>query len=321
MSAIDATAPNTGALKTPRRVAVPIAFALVYVIWGSTYLGIRYAIETIPPLFMAGTRFLVAGVILYAWSRARGAPKPTPAQWRNSAIAGTLLLLLGNGLLTWSETRVPSGLAAVIVAIVPLWMVVLDWLTGGTSRPGPRAWLGIALGLAGVAVLMRPTADAGGVDPIGAGMLLVGSFGWSAGSLFGRRADLPKSPLLTTGMEMLTGGTILLLAGLVTGESAHFSLAAVSRTSLLGLIYLITLGSLIGYSAYTYLVTATTPAKLGTYAYVNPVIAVILGATIAGEPIGPMTLVAMAMIVGAVILLTVKPRTAPAATPTLAADS
>jgi drug/metabolite transporter (DMT)-like permease len=306
---------------TSRRFAVPIAFAMVYVIWGSTYLGIRYAIETIPPFFMAGTRFLVAGVILYAWSRARGGPKPTLRQWRNAAIAGTLLLLVGNGLLTYSESRVPSGIAAVIVAIVPLWMVVLDWLTGGSARPGVRAWIGIALGLIGVAALMHPTAGASAVDPIGVVVLLVGGLGWSYGTLFGRRADLPKSPLLTTGMEMLTGGAFLIIAGLATGESAHFAPSAVSRTSLLGLLYLITLGSLVGYSAYTYLVTATTPAKLGTYAYVNPVIAVILGATVAGEPIGPMTVVAIAMIIGAVVLLTLKPRPTPSPTPSLATDS
>ncbi|HWZ58205.1 MAG TPA: drug/metabolite exporter YedA [Gemmatimonadaceae bacterium] len=306
-----------------RRFAVPLAFGLVYVLWGSTYLAIRYAIQTIPPFFMAGTRFFVAGAILYVWSRARGAPKPTTTQWRNSAIAGTLLLMFGNGFVTWAEQRVPSGITAVLVATVPLWMVVLGWLTsadGASARPTPRAWVGVALGLIGVAVLVRPTAD-NTVDLGGAVALLIASICWSYGSLFGRRADLPKSPLLTTGMEMLTGGTVLFAAGLLTGESAHFAPSAVSPASLLALLYLITLGSIVGYSAYTYLVTAVTPAKLGTYAYVNPVIAVILGATIAGEPIGPMTVVAIAIIIGAVLLLSLKPRPTPTVARSLAADS
>jgi drug/metabolite transporter (DMT)-like permease len=308
-------------MKTPsRRVAVPLAFGLVYVLWGSTYLAIRYAIETIPPLLMAGTRFFVAGVILYAFSRWRGGPKPTPTQWRNAAIAGTLLLLFGNGLVTLAEQRVPSGLTAVIVATVPLWMVVLDWVTGG-KRPGVRAWMGIALGLAGVAVLVQPTGR-GGVDLVGVLFLLVASLSWSYGSLFGRRADLPKSALLTTGMEMLAGGVILIGAGLATGEAGHFHPSAISRTSLIGLTYLITLGSVVGYSAYTYLVTAATPAKLGTYAYVNPTIAVFLGWAIAGEPIASMTILAVAMIVAAVVLLTLPSSAAPAhSARALAADS
>jgi drug/metabolite transporter (DMT)-like permease len=303
----------------PHRLAVPIAFALVYVIWGSTYLGIRYAIETIPPFFMAGTRFFVAGAILYAWSRWRTGIKPTPIQWRNAAVAGTLLLMFGNGLVTWSEQRVPSGIAAVIVATVPLWMALLEALTGGV-RPTARAWIGIAIGLLGVAILVKPSGHQS-VSAVGAAALIAASIAWSYGSLFGRRADLPKSALLTTGMEGLTGGAVLIAFGFATGEAAHFAPLAISRTSLLALTYLVTLGSIVGYSAYTYLVTATTSAKLGTYAYVNPVIAVILGATIAGEPIGPTTLVAIAMILSAVVLLSLKSRPTPAPTRTLATDS
>jgi drug/metabolite transporter (DMT)-like permease len=315
---MSATQPSSATHRSsiPRRFAVPLAFGLVYVVWGSTYLAIRYAIETIPPFFMAGARFFVAGVILYAWSRWRTGIKPTAAQWRSAALAGALLLMFGNGLLTFAESRVPSGIAAVLVGMVPLWMVVLDAVTGG-ARPTARAWIGIAIGFLGVAVLVRPSGHET-IDRGGFLALLVASICWSYGSLFGRRADLPKSPLLTTGMEMLAGGTILIGAGFVTGEWQHFSPHAVSRISLVGLTYLITLGSIVAYTAYTYLVTATTPAKLSTYAYVNPVIAVILGATIAGESIHPTTVVAIAMIVGAVILLTLKPRPAP--TNTLATD-
>jgi drug/metabolite transporter (DMT)-like permease len=304
---------------TNRRLAVPIAFGLVYLIWGSTYLAIRYGVETIPPFLLAGTRFFVAGAILFVWSRWRSGIRPTAKQWRNAAIAGTLLLLCGNGFVTWAEVRVPSGITAVIVATVPLWIAVFDGLTGGI-RPTKRTWIGIAIGLLGVAVLVRPSGHET-IDRAGAAALLVASICWSAGSLFGRRADLPKDALLTTGMEMLAGGTILLTVGAATGELAHFTPLAVSRTSLIGLTYLITLGSIVTYSAYTYLVTATTPAKLATYAYVNPVIAVILGATIAGEAISPTTVLAIAMIVSAVVLLTLKGRPTPTPARTLATDS
>jgi drug/metabolite transporter (DMT)-like permease len=306
-------------MNVSRRVAVPVAFGLVYVIWGSTYLAIRYAVQTIPPFLMAGTRFFTAGAILYLVMRRATGVKPTLAQWRNTAIIGFLLLLLGNGFVSWAEQRVPSGITAVLVATVPLFLVVLEALTTG-ARPGARAWLGIALGLLGVAVLVRPSGH-GAVDPVGALALIVAAISWSYGSLFGRRADLPKNSLLTTSMEMLTGGVFLIAAGLLGGEGSHFSLAAVSRTSVLSLTYLIFLGALVGYSAYTYLVSATTPARLGTYAYVNPVIAVILGAVIAGEPITPVTVVAIAMIISAVVILTLKPRHAPTPAHRLATDS
>jgi len=299
-----------------KRWKVIIAFALVYVIWGSTYLAIRYAIGTIPPFLMAGTRFLVAGSALYLWQRLRGGPKPTLIQWRNTAIVGGTMLMLGNGLLSWSELRVPSGLAALIVALVPLWMVLFDWMSGGT-RPGRNAIFGIALGFLGVGLLVGPSGR-GGVDPLGAIALIICGMGWSAGTLVGRRVDMPASTFLTTGMEMIAGGVINIAVGLMTGEAAHFQLAAVSGDSLIGLLYLVVLGSWVGYSAYTYLVPTVTPAQLGTYAYVNPCIALLLG-WLTGEPLGPRTLPAMVVIVFAVILLTVKPRERP--TPAYASDS
>jgi drug/metabolite transporter (DMT)-like permease len=299
-----------------KRWKVIIAFALVYVIWGSTYLAIRYAIGTIPPFLMAGTRFLVAGSALYLWQRLRGGPKPTLIQWRNTAIVGGTMLMLGNGLLSWSELRVPSGLAALIVALVPLWMVLFDWMSGGT-RPGRNAIFGIALGFLGVGLLVGPSGR-GGVDPLGAIALIICGMGWSAGTLVGRRVDMPASTFLTTGMEMIAGGVINIAVGLMTGEAAHFQLAAVSGDSLIGLLYLVVLGSWVGYSAYTYLVPTVTPAQLGTYAYVNPCIALLLG-WLTGEPLGPRTLPAMLIIVFAVILLTVKPRERP--TPAYASDS
>lgn len=279
-----------------------VAFALVYIIWGSTYLAIRYAIGTIPPFLMVGVRFMIAGAALYLFARLRGGTKPTAIQWRNTAIAGGAMLMIGNGLVSWAELRVPSGLAALIIAIVPLWMVLFDWMLGG-PRPGRYAIVGIVLGLVGVGLLVGP--GKGAVDPVGAVALIVATIGWCLGTAFVKRVDVPKSTFLTTGMEMLTGGIINIAVGLVTGEGAHLHIAAISRESLLGLIYLITFGSWVAYTAYTYLVSHASPAQLGTYAYVNPCIALLLGWLIAGETIGPRTVVAMVIIIGAVILLTV----------------
>jgi len=300
---------NTG---PSSRRKVLIAFALLYLVWGSTYLAIAYAVATIPPYLMAGVRFVIAGTALYLWVRLRGGPRPTPAQWRNAAVLGGLMLVLGIGTVSWAEQRVPSGLTALVIATVPLWLVVFHWLSGG-PRPGPFRVLGIVLGLAGVGLLVQPGAH-GGVDPIGAGVLCLATMSWAIGSLYARKADLPESPLLTTAMEMLAGGVMNTAVGVAAGETAHLHLAAISAPSLFGLAYLIVFGSIIGYSAYTYLVSATTPARLGTYAYVNPVIAILLGWLVRGEPIGSRTLLAMAIIIGAVVLLTLSPRS-PASAP------
>jgi len=287
---------------------VTVAFGLVYVIWGSTYLGISYAVRTMPPLLMAGARFSLAGLILYLTSRARGAPRPTAAQWRNGAIVGTLLLLGGNGLVTWAEQRVPSGLTALLVATSSLWMVLLAWAAGGRA-PTRRAWAGIACGLAGVALLVGPGATGGArVDQPGAAAILLSALTWAIGTVIARRVDLPASTLLATGVQMLTGGTTLLLAGLAFGEGHRFVLAQVSRESAIAFAYLLFVGSLVGYSAYTYLVAHTTPARLGTYSYVNPVVAVLLGWAIAGEAIGARTVLAMAVIVLAVMILSLRAR-------------
>jgi drug/metabolite transporter (DMT)-like permease len=301
---------------------VAVAFGLVYVIWGSTYLGIRYAIQSIPPLLMAGARFFTAGMILFVWSSLRGVPRPTGRQWRNAAAAGTLLLLGGNGLVTWAEVRVPSGLTALLVATASLWMVVIAWAVGG-ERPGRRAWAGIACGLAGVVLLVGPSlvGASGGVDPAGAAALLGSALTWSIGTIVARRSELPSDTLMATAAEMLTGGSALLVASVLFGEPARFDLAHVTTTSWLAFGYLVGIGSLVAYSAYTYLVARTTPAKLGTYAYVNPVVAVILGWLIAGEPIGLRTIGAMIVIVTAVAILTLKPRPASASPRTIAPAS
>jgi drug/metabolite transporter (DMT)-like permease len=298
---------------------VVVAFGLVYVIWGSTYLGIRYAIQSIPPLLMAGARFFSAGAILFVWSAARGVPLPTRRQWRNAAMAGVLLLLGGNGLVTWAEVRVPSGITALLIATSLLWMVLLGWAVGG-ERPNRRAWAGIVCGLAGVGLLVGPglVGASGGVDPLGAAALMGATLTWSIGTIVARQSELPADTLMATAAEMLTGGAALLAAGVLFGEPARFDLAHVTTTSWAAFGYLVVIGSLVAYSAYTYLVVHTTPAKLGTYAYVNPVVAVILGWLIAGEPIGLRTIGAMVVIVTAVAILTLQPRPVTESPPVIA---
>jgi drug/metabolite transporter (DMT)-like permease len=288
---------------TSSRWMVIAAFAAIYIIWGSTYLAIRFAIETMPPLLMAGVRFLLAGGLLYGWMRLSGTPRPTGINWRAAAIVGGLLLG-GNGAVTWAEQWVPSGLAALLIATVPLWMVLLAWLRGG-ERPTLGVSAGLALGLVGIILLIGPGELLGGshVDPIGALAIILGSVSWAAGSLYSRKAAMPKAPLLGTGMEMLAGGALLLLVGLATGEGAQVHLEAVSLRSVLALGYLIVFGSIVAFSAYVWLLRVVTPARASTYAYVNPVVAVFLGWALASEPLTPLTIVAAAVIVTAVALI------------------
>jgi drug/metabolite transporter (DMT)-like permease len=282
---------------------VAVGLATVYLVWGSTYLAIRFAVETLPPFLMAGTRFVVAGAILYGWRRAAGFPRPTAAQWRAATVVGALMLLGGNGLVTWAEQWVESGTAALMVASVPLWMVLLDWARPNGRPPRASVWAGIAVGLLGVALLF------GGpdLDPrytLGWAALLVASIAWAAGSLYSRTAILP-APLLATSMQMLTGGGLLLLLGAATGEIQAIDPAEITLKSVLALGYLIVAGSLIGYSAYVWLLRVTTPAVASTYAFVNPVVAVFLGWLLAGERITPRILLASLVIVGGVALITV----------------
>lgn len=287
----------------PKLVA---AFAAVYTVWGSTYLAIHYAIATIPPFLMAGTRFVIAGALMFAWSLAMGAKRPTKTHWRNTGFVGLLLLLGGNGGVVWAEQNVPSGIAALLVAVVPLWLVLLQWIAPGGKRPSLGVAFGIAIGLAGMGVLVGPDSFAGHgpINPWGALALILASLSWAAGSLFARGARLP-SPILATSMEMLTGGIGLLILGLATGETHQFQLHAVSTTSLVGLAYLIVFGSFIGFTAYSWLLKHASPAAVGTYAYVNPVVAVFLGWLIAGEPVTPRTFAGAAIIVVAVGIITV----------------
>ncbi len=281
------------------------AFAAVYVVWGSTYLFIRFAVETLPPFVMAGARFAVAGAILYSWARLRGAPTPSRAEWRGAAVAGLFLLLGGNGAVVWAEQRVPSGVTALLVATVPVWMVLLDWLRPGGVRPRAGVFAGLALGLAGLAMLVgRGGLGGGGADLVGAAVLVVGSILWATGSLYLRQKPRPSSALATNAVQMLAGGVALFVVGTMAGELGRLDLAAASARSLLSLVYLIIAGSLIGFTAYTYLLQVSTPAKVSTYAYVNPVVAVVLGWAFAGEEITARTLVAAAVILAGVAIIT-----------------
>ncbi len=288
------------------RAQIIAAFASIYLVWGSTYLAIRYAVETIPPFLMGGLRFLISGALLYAWSRYRGAGRPTRIHWRNALIAGGFLLLGGNGAVVWAEQFVPSGLTALLVSILPFWLVIIEWVRPPRKRPHGAVLVGLVLGFIGIVVLIGP-ADLGGhgdVRPIGALVLILGSLSWAIGSFYSRDAELPKSGLLTTGMEMLCGGALLLIVGLLSGELSQFDVHRISGASAAGLIYLVTFGSLIGFTSYIWLLDKVSPARLGTYAYVNPVVAVILGWAIAGEKLSVRTGIAAAIVICAVALIT-----------------
>ena len=303
---------------SPSRLRVALALGAVYLVWGSTYLAIRFAVETLPPFLMAGTRFTIAGAVLYGWRRAAGHPRPSVAQWRAAAVVGALMLLVGNGGVTWAEQWVESGTAALMVASVPLWMVLLDWIRPGGRPPRPAVWAGIVVGMAGVVLLFGSPA----LDPrytTGWAVLLLASVAWAAGSLYSRTAVLP-APLLATGMQMLAGGALLLATGAATGELAAIDAATVSVRSVLALAYLIVFGSLVGYSSYVWLLRATPPALASTYAFVNPVVAVFLGWLLADERVTPRIVLASLVIVGGVALITVtraarKPMPAPRPAP------
>lgn len=296
----------TGTPGTLRASALKIALALgaVYLIWGSTYLAIRFAIETIPPFLMAATRYLTAGALLYTWARLRGAPRPKLIHWRSALIAGGFLLLVGNGGVVWAEQRVDSGLAALLISTEPIWIVILVWLTSGRQRPHARVLGGMLLGFLGLVMLVRPGSGSGGIDPVGAIALGLASLSWAWGSLYGQRAPLPESPLAATGMQMLGGGTLLTIASVVTGEPAHFALSDVTLRSALAVAYLVVFGAIVAFTAYVWLLRVAPPVLVSTYAYVNPVVAVFLGWAFADEPLTAGTLIAASVILAGVALIT-----------------
>lgn len=293
------------------RLRIWIALLAIYLIWGSTYLAIRYAVESIPPFLMAGTRFLTAGIVLYTWRRLAGDPAPTARQWRSTAIIGLLLLLGGNGLVSWAEQTVPSGIAALLIGTIPLWMVLTESIRHGGVKPSLSAVLGLITGFGGILVLiwpllMRSTYSAGTsehLDPLGVVALLFAAFSWAVGSVYSKSAELPPSSLMTTAAEMLTGSLGLYFIGALLGEWNMLDFATITARSWLGLAYLTVLGSLVGFVAYAWLLRHAPISLVATYAYVNPLVAILLGSLLAQESFSARILVAALIIIGSVVLI------------------
>jgi drug/metabolite transporter (DMT)-like permease len=292
-----------------RRRSAPrtaLSFLAVYLIWGSTYLAIRFAIETLPGFLMAGARYVFAGSVVFVWGLRGNGEIPSARSWRAASLLGALFFLGGNGAVVWAERRIPSGLASLLIATMPLWVVLLDWVRPRGNRPPALVALGVALGFAGLLLLVPFGTSEGDrpVDPLGALVLVLGALSWATGSLYALHAELPESLLLSSGMEMIAGGVFLLLAGVFFGEVDQVHASAVSARSLLAFAYLVVFGSIVAFSAFTYLLEVSTPSRVSTYAYVNPVVAVVLGWMLAGEALTPRALVGAAVIVGAVAMVT-----------------
>jgi drug/metabolite transporter (DMT)-like permease len=284
----------------PSPTRIVAAFAALYLIWGSTYLAIAYAVTSMPPFLMGGARFLIAGGLMYAWLRLRGEAAPRPEHWRSGAIVGTLLLLGGNGLVCWAERSVASSVTALLLASTPLWMSVLPWLARKGPAPGAMAWTGIVIGLAGVALLvdLSPAAIRSGHAAATAAVLLA-SVSWSIGSLWSKSLPAP-APLMAAATQMLCGGAGLIVLGLICGEMSQLDPAAISTVSWISFAFLVSFGSIVGFGSFVFLLRWVAPTRVATYAYVNPVVAVLLGWAVAGEAIGTRTCIGAALVISAV---------------------
>lgn len=298
LSASGSSRPSTG--------LIIAAFAAVYLIWGSTYLGMRLAIDSIPPLLMAGTRFIIAGGALYLVMRMRGATRPDLGHWKSATLSGGLLLVGGNGGVVWAQQTVPSGVTALVVASVPLWIMLVEWLRPGGRRPTRLVVLGLAIGMIGVAVIVMGRGPLGQrvIDPVAATVLVAGNISWAVGSIYTRYARKPESALLGVGIQMLCGGVLQFLLGLCLGEYHQLNLSNITATSAWAFVYLTLIGSLVGYTAYIWLLQVSTPSRVSTHAYVNPFVAVLLGWWFLNEPIPHSVLIAGALILSSVILIT-----------------
>lgn len=281
-----------------------IALLALYIVWGSTYLGIKVAIETIPPFFHAGIRFLVSGVILVIWQRSAGVAMPTRKQWISTAIIGNLLLLGGNGLVSWAEQFIPSGIAALIIGSVPIFLVIGEAVRPGGVKPNWQAMLGILIGFTGIYILVGPSnTDGTSLNIFGIIALLSACLLWASGSIYSKNADLPKSVLMSTGAQMLMGSIGLFIVSGLTGELNGWDVTAVSARSIYGVLYLIFIGSLIGFVAYGWLLQNAPISLVATYAYVNPIVAVLLGNWFGNEPLEPRIWLATAIIIGSVMFI------------------
>lgn len=287
------------------RAKVAVAFLSVYLIWGSTYLAIGIVEQSLPPFFMAGTRFIIAGLILYAVMRFKSTSHETTSHWGKAFLIGGLMLMGGHGAVVWVEQWLPSGLTSLLISTVPLWIVFTDWIRGG-SKPNLKVAGGLFFGFAGVALLAGGLENLGAsqVDLIGGITLVCGAFLWAQGSLVSRSTRFPFPPLLATSMQMIAGGALLLVASVVAGEWTRIRLDQVSFNSTIAWLYLIVFGSLVGFTSYIWLLKETTASRVSTYAYVNPIIAMFLGWAIAGEPITLRNVAAASIIVMSVVIIT-----------------
>ncbi|HLZ90537.1 MAG TPA: EamA family transporter [Candidatus Acidoferrum sp.] len=295
---------------------VIVAFGLVYLVWGSTYLAIRVGVESFPPLLLAGARHLLTGLILYPILRWKTGVRPSAAHWRASFVTGFLLLCIGNGGVCMAERTVPSGVTALLVATVSLWMVLVDWLRPGGLRPGPRVVAGLLLGFGGLALLVGPKefGGAGRVDPTGVGILVIASLAWASGSVYSKHAGgLSGSPLLGVAMQSLAGGVSLWIAGIISGELGTLHVRAITARSWIAMGYLVLFGSMVGFTAYIYILKKSTATRVATYAFVNPVVALFLGWLLVGESIHLRTIMAAGVILTAVLLVITAPHAEPPA--------
>ncbi len=296
-----------------------LAFAIIYFVWGSTYLAIRVGVREVPPLLLAAMRFLVAGLVLYGWMVAQGERSPNPRQWASVSLLAILIFLIDYGLVFWAEQRVPSGLAAVMMATIPVFMALSEIIFLRTQKLTARLALALLIGIGGVAVLVSRTLNLGGapVDRVGAVALIVASMSWSVASVLTRKLSLPPSKVMSSGAQMLAGGIFLALAAAALGEFRNFHPSSVSRGAWLSLLYLIVAGSIIGFTAYVWLIHHESPTKVGTYAYVNPVVAVLVGYFLGGEGLGVRTILGTLLILISVVVITTTRAKIPVATQTV----
>lgn len=283
-----------------------VAFAIIYFVWGSTFLAIRFGVREVPPFTLAAMRFLAAGIVLFGWMTLKGVRSPSGRQWMSALLLAVLIFVIDYGLLFWAEQRVPSGIAAVMMATIPLFMTLSEILFLKTQHLTIRLGLALAIGLAGVAALMSRSFNLGGaaIDRAGAIALIVASVSWSVASALTRKLPLPESKMMSSGAQMLAGGVLLAITAALLGEFANFHPFAVSLAAWGSLLYLVVAGSIVAFTAYVWLIHHESPTKVGTYAYVNPVVAVLLGYFAGGEPLGARTIIGTAFVLVSVVVIT-----------------
>jgi drug/metabolite transporter (DMT)-like permease len=294
----------------PRRWKTLLAFAIIYVVWGSTFLAIRIGVREVPPLLLAGMRFFAAGIVLYGWMRATGTASPTRGEWVSTTLLAVLIFLVDYGLVFWAEQRVPSGITAVMLATIPVFTALAEILILRTQRLTLRLGIALVVGLAGVAVLVSRSVSFGDapIESSGALALVVGAISWSLASVLSRKLSLPQSRVMSSGAQMLVGGVLLILASAMFGEFRGFHAQDVSARAWLALLYLIVAGSIVAFTAYVWLIHHESPTKVGTYAYVNPVIAVVLGYFLGGEALGARTILGTFLVLVSVVVITTTPK-------------